>query len=119
MFTCWSIPKYLNVLVPQYKYKNTLLRKALFSVPMSSRYGYDLDVLEKRVWPLIRWANLGFNQVLMSCMLQPWSYSAECVTAFKVSLGLSQISNVGQILFANFSNVGDIFSMCFPWSYFH
>ena len=24
---------------------------------MSSRYGYDLDVLERRVWPLIRWAS--------------------------------------------------------------
>ena len=27
----------------------------MYSVPMSSRYGYDLDVLERRVWPLIRW----------------------------------------------------------------
>ena len=51
------MPKYLNVLVPLNKYKNTLLRKALFSVPKSSRYGYDLDVLERRVWPLIRWAS--------------------------------------------------------------
>ena len=50
----------IDVLVPpQHKYKKTLLREAhfrkeLFSVPMSSRYGYDLDVLEQRVWPLIR-----------------------------------------------------------------
>jgi len=29
-------------------------RKALYSVPSSSQYGYDLDILERRVWPLIR-----------------------------------------------------------------
>ena len=35
--------------------KDPFSRAALYSVPMSSRYGYDLDVLERRVWPLIRW----------------------------------------------------------------
>ena len=33
---------------------NTISRKALYSVPSSSQYGYDLDILERRVWPLIR-----------------------------------------------------------------
>ena len=33
---------------------NTISREALYSVPSSSQYGYDLDILERRVWPLIR-----------------------------------------------------------------
>ena len=68
MFKLHLFPTSPKVLVPpQYKYKKTLLREAhfrreLFSVPMSSKYGYDLDVLEQRVWPLIRC----FNQVLIA-----------------------------------------------------
>ena len=42
---------------------NTISRKALYSVPSSSQYGYDLDILERRVWPLIRYTYILINLV--------------------------------------------------------
>ena len=42
---------------------NTISRKALYSVPSSSQYGYDLDILERRVWPLIRCTYILINLV--------------------------------------------------------
>ena len=46
---------------------NTISREALYSVPSSSQYGYDLDILERRVWPLIRCIKILINLVSGEC----------------------------------------------------